>query len=114
MIIAILVVAGVFYFQQHRTASNNTVTASERGFETDSDSQLTLYMDVTRSTPSMDSYCVVRALDYDKTEVGRREILIPAGENSTVKLSVPISTRKRAVAGDVYGCGTTIPSYLKS
>ncbi|MDO4910623.1 MAG: DUF4307 domain-containing protein [Corynebacterium sp.] len=113
IMVAVFAVVAVFYVQQQRHSDANTVTATERGFQTDSEDQLTLFMDVTRTTPEMDSFCVVRALDYDKTEVGRREIFIPAGSAPTVKLSVPISTRVRAVAGDIYGCGTNIPSYLK-
>ena len=39
-------------------------------------------------------------------------VFIPAGGPSTVRMDVPIQTREQAVAGDVYGCSTEIPSFL--
>ena len=50
--------------------------------------------------------------DYDGTETGRRELLVPPAEQTTVQVTTLVKTSAPAVVGDVYGCGTEVPSYL--
>jgi len=69
-------------------------------------------LDVTRDDAAQPAYCIVTAMNYDKTEVGRREAILAAGGDATQRLTVKIPTREQAVAADVYGCSTIFPSYL--
>ena len=69
-------------------------------------------MSVTREDPSRPVVCIVRARSYDGTETGRRELLVPPAEQTTVQVTTLVKTSAPAVVGDVYGCGTEVPSYL--
>lgn len=114
-IIGMLVIALAYVFVQVNRVSEPDVTASQAGWareEGREDDVFIFTLDVTREDPSKDSYCIIYALDYHVAEVGRREVFVPAGGPSTVRMDVPIHTRGEAVAGDVYGCSTTIPPHL--
>ena len=59
------------------------VTASQAGWsrtEGKEDEEFIFTLDVTRSNPELDSYCIIYALNYDVAEVGRRDVFIPAGD----------------------------------
>lgn len=77
-----------------------------------SDREFRLTFDVTRDDVAQDSYCIVKALNYDMQEVGRRELLIPSGGNTTERLTTTITTTEAAASADVYGCATALPFYL--
>lgn len=114
-IVGMLVVALAYIIVQVNRVSDPDVTASQAGWareEGREDDVFIFTLDVTRDDPSVDSYCIIYALDYNVAEVGRREVFIPAGGASTVRMDIPIHTRGEAVAGDVYGCSTTIPAHL--
>ncbi|KGF15679.1 DUF4307 domain-containing protein [Corynebacterium freneyi] len=114
-IIGMLVVAAAYIFVQMNRVSTPDVTATQAGWareEGREDDVFIFTLDVTREDPSLDAYCIIYALNYDVAEVGRRDVFIPAGGPSTVRLDVPIQTREKAVAGDVYGCSTEMPEFL--
>lgn len=115
-IVGMLVIAGVYIFVQMNRVGSPDVTASQAGWsrtEGKEDEEFIFTLDVTRSNPELDSYCIIYALNYDVAEVGRRDVFIPAGGPNTVRVDVPIATRELAVAGDVYGCSTDIPAFLQ-
>lgn len=67
---------------------------------------------VTRPDPSKPVVCIVRARSIDGSETGRREILVaPSGQN-VVQVTAEVKSSRPPVIGDVYGCGTDVPSYL--
>lgn len=114
-IIAMLVIALAYIFVQMNRVSAPDVSASQAGWareEGREDDIFIFTLDVTREDPSLDSYCIIYALNYDVAEVGRRDVIIPAGGAKTIRVDVPIQTREQAVAGDVYGCSTEIPPFL--
>lgn len=76
------------------------------------DSTLRVWADITRNRPNETAYCIVQAFDYDKNEVGRREIAVAADNQEAIRVSVDIPTNARAVAGGVYGCSSAVPNYL--
>lgn len=88
------------------------VTAQEAGGQVISDNRLSMNVDVTRDDPEKAAFCIVTALDYDKSEVGRREFVVPAGGERVSRYEVQIDTRKKGYAGTVYGCSTVLPKYL--
>ena len=97
-VVLVLVISGLYMWNQWRNESSPDVSISSAGFDRPNDSLLNFTVDVTRDDASRAAYCIVTALDYDKNEVGRREFVIPSGG--------------RAVAGKEYGCSTEIPGYL--
>ena len=82
------------------------------GYRVLDDQTIEVTMSVTREDPSQPVVCIVRARSYDGTETGRRELLVPPAEQSTVQVTTLVKTSAPAVVGDVYGCGTEVPSYL--
>src|SRR6201988_2574984 len=67
---------------------------------------------VTRDDPSRPVVCIVRARSIDGSETGRREVLVPPSSQSTVPVNTVVKASRPPVVGDVYGCGTDVPSYL--
>lgn len=67
---------------------------------------------VTRDDPSRPVVCIVRARSKDGSETGRREVLVPPSQQATVQVTTVVKASREPVIGDVYGCGTDVPSYL--
>jgi hypothetical protein len=67
---------------------------------------------VTRDDPSRPVVCIVRARSIDGSETGRREVLVAPSTQKTVQVTTIVKSSKPPVVGDVYGCGTDVPSYL--
>ena len=67
---------------------------------------------VTRDDPSRAVVCIVRARSIDGSETGRREVLVPPSKQKTVQITTIVKASRPPVVGDVYGCGTDVPSYL--
>lgn len=114
-IVGMLIIAMTYVFVQMNRVSTPDVSATQAGWareEGREDDVFIFTLDVTREDPSLDAYCIIYALNYDVAEVGRRDVLIPAGGPSTVRMDVPIQTREQAVAGEVYGCSTEMPEFL--
>lgn len=76
------------------------------------DSTARLWIDVHRKDPEHDAYCLVYAVDYDHTEVGRRAVIVPAGGDADQRLTVEMPTRKPVASGRIYGCSQQIPGYM--
>lgn len=115
--LAIAIIAGLTYtFVQYSRVTEPDVSASAAGWDRAEgereDDVFIFTLDVTRSDPSQEAYCIIFAMAYDYGEVGRRDVVIPPSEELTVRVDVPIHTRDVAVAGDVYGCSTDIPPML--
>lgn len=111
-IVVVLVAAGFFIYNQWRNSSDADVTGTVTGFSDNTDKSIMMTLDVTRDDASQAAYCIVTAMNYDKSEVGRREAVLAAGGDATQRLTVKIPTREQAVAADVYGCSTIFPDYL--
>jgi hypothetical protein len=69
---------------------------------------------VTRSDPSRPVDCIVRVRAKDGSETGRREVLVPPASAATVQVTTIVKSSKPPVMGDVYGCGTDVPGYLRA
>jgi uncharacterized protein (DUF58 family) len=67
---------------------------------------------VTRPDPSRPVVCIVRARAVDGGETGRREVLVPPSTQDTVQVTTIVKSTRKPAVGDVYGCGTDVPSYL--
>lgn len=82
------------------------------GYQLIDDETVSVTITVTREDPSQPAVCIVRARAIDGGETGRREVLVPASTEKTVQVTTSVKTSKPPVVGDVYGCGTEVPSYL--
>jgi len=69
---------------------------------------------VKRKDPSRPVDCIVRVRAEDGSETGRREVLVPPSAQATVQVTTVLKSSKPAVVGDVYGCGTEVPGYLRA
>jgi hypothetical protein len=56
----------------------------------------------------------VRVRAKDGSETGRREVLIPPSTQKTVQVTAVLKSSKPAAVGDIYGCGTDVPAYLRA
>lgn len=77
------------------------------------DERADVVMTVTRDEPSTPAYCILRAKDETKGEVGRREVYVPPSEDERVRVEASIPTWAPAFEADVYGCGSDVPDYLR-
>ena len=82
------------------------------GYQLVDDETLSVTIKVTRADPSRPVVCIVRARSIDGSETGRRELLVPPSSQDTVTVTTVVKSTRPPVVGDVYGCGTDVPSYL--
>ena len=82
------------------------------GYQVMDDETVQVTISVTRDDPSRPVVCIVRARSIDGSETGRREVLVPPSTQATVQVTTVVKASKTPVVGDVYGCGTDVPSYL--
>lgn len=112
-VLFVAIVTVVLFAQFISQREDADVTASMTNFERVEDDTLAMSIDVTRDDVDKPSYCIVTALNYDKAEVGRRDVVIPAGGPETQRIDVEITTRDLPVSGSVYGCSTNMPAFLE-
>jgi hypothetical protein len=111
----LIVVAGVLVafvgFQRLGTAE---VKGELAGYRLIDDQTVEVTISVTRDDPTRPVVCIVRARSVDGSETGRRELLVAPSSRSTVQVTTIVKTSKPPAMGDVYGCGTDVPSYLRA
>ncbi|MGV0604567.1 DUF4307 domain-containing protein [Mycolicibacterium sp. XJ1904] len=88
------------------------VTGELGAYELVDDETVSVTISVTREDPSQPVVCIVRARSIDGAETGRREVLVPPSSQQTVQVTAPVKATRQPVIGDIYGCGTDVPSYL--
>ena len=82
------------------------------GYQLVDDETVEVTVSVTREDPSRPVVCIIRARSIDGAETGRREVLVPPSAQATVQVTAVVKSTRPPVVGDVYGCGTDVPSYL--
>lgn len=113
VVFAVILIAVVVYIvSMFRNQTSVDVQAVETGGKVLSDEAIQTNIDITRDDPNKSAFCIVYALDYDKNEVGRREVFVPAGGDATERYSLTMPTRERAHAAQVYGCSSVTPPHL--
>lgn len=78
------------------------------------DSTMNITLTVTRKHPDQPVVCIIRARSRDGSESGRREVLVPASKDSSVTIDSVVRTSARPVVGELFGCGGSVPAYLKA
>lgn len=97
----------------YQRISTSAVTGSLVGYRLVDDETASVTISVTRSDPSRPVACIVRARATNGSETGRRELLVPPSEATTVQVTTTVKSSQPPVMADVYGCGTEVPSYLR-
>ena len=110
VVIAGIVVAVVGYQRLGRS----DVEGKLAGYRVVDDETVSVTISVTRADPSRPVDCIVRVRAKDGSETGRREVLIPPSQASTVQITTIVKSSRPAAMGDIYGCGTDVPGYLRA
>lgn len=114
LLVVLVILLVIFVARYISERSNTPVSAEMTNYQQVSDSELEMWVDVTRTDTTQDSYCIIRALNIQMVEVGRRDFIIPAGGDEVTRWSVPIATRDAPVSGSIYGCAQGLPYHLSS
>jgi hypothetical protein len=110
LVVAAGVLVAVIGYQRLGTSD---VAGSLAGYRVIDDETASVIISVTRSDPSRPVDCIVRVRAKDGSETGRREVLVPASEATTVQVTTTVKSSQPPVMADVYGCGTSVPGYLR-
>lgn len=97
----------------YQRISTSAVTGSLVGYRLVDDETASVTISVIRSDPSRPVACIVRVRATNGSETGRRELLVPPSEATTVQVTTTVKSSQPPVMADVYGCGTEVPSYLR-
>lgn len=97
----------------YQRISTSAVTGSLVGYRLVDGETASVTISVTRSDPSRPVACIVRVRATNGSETGRRELLVPPSEATTVQVTTTVKSSQPPVMADVYGCGTEVPSYLR-
>ncbi|ABL02950.1 DUF4307 domain-containing protein [Mycobacterium ulcerans] len=111
----LVVVAGtVLAVIGYQRIVTNAVTGKLAGYRVIDEQTASVTISVTRSDPSRPVDCIVRVRAKDGSETGRREVLVPPSDQTTVQVTTTLKSSKPPLMADVYGCGTDVPAYLRS
>jgi Domain of unknown function (DUF4307) len=97
----------------YQRLGTSDVTGSLAGYRVIDDETASVIISVTRSDPSRPVDCIVRVRAKDGSETGRREVLVPPSEAATVQVTTTVKSSQPPVLADIYGCGTSVPGYLR-
>jgi uncharacterized protein DUF4307 len=114
--LAVVVVAAgiIIALIGYQRLGRSDVEGTLAGYRLIDDQTVSVTISVTRSDPSRPVDCIVRVRAKDGSETGRREVLVPPAQTATVQVTAIVKSNKPAVMGDVYGCGTDVPAYLRA
>jgi hypothetical protein len=111
LVVAVGLVVAVIGYQR---LGSGDVTGSLAGYAVVDNETASVTISVTRSDPSRPVDCIVRVRAKDGSETGRREVLVPPSAATTVQVTTTVKSSQPPAMADIYGCGTDVPSYLRS
>jgi hypothetical protein len=115
VLFVVIVAAGVaLAFVGYQRLGTAEVKGELGGYKLLGADTVEITISVTREDPSRPAVCIVRARSVDGAEIGRREVLVPPSIADTVVVSTIVKATRQPVVGDVYGCGTDVPAYLRA
>lgn len=100
--VGVLVAVGLLAFVT-RGLLANPVHWSDYGYKVVDDGHVQVTFDVTKPRGTA-ATCTVQALSQSFAQVGVQSVTVPAGGESTVRLTVDVATAERAVTGNVATC----------
>jgi hypothetical protein len=112
---AVVAVAGVVLAAiGYQRLGHSDVEGTLAGYRLIDSQTVSVTISVTRKDPSRPVDCIVRVRAQDGSETGRREVLVPPSTQATVQVTAMLKSSRPAVVGDIYGCGTDVPGYLRA
>ena len=111
VVAAVGVVVAVIGYQR---LGRSDVAGTLAGYRLIDGQTVSVTISVTRKDPSRPVDCIVRVRAKDGSETGRREVLVPPSTQATVQVTTIVKSSKPAAVGDIYGCGTDVPGYLRA
>jgi hypothetical protein len=116
VILAVVAVAigVVAAFVGYQRLGHSDVEGTLAGYQLIDSQTVSVTISVTRTDPSRPVDCIVRVRAKDGSETGRREVLVPPSTEATVQVTAIVKSSKPAAVGDIYGCGTNVPGYLRA
>src|ERR1700748_1239522 len=112
---AMVVAAGIaLALIAYQRLGRGDVEGALAGYRLIDDQTVSVTISVTRKDPSRPVDCIVRVRAKDGSETGRREVLVTPSSQATVQVTTIVKSSKTAVVGDIYGCGTDVPGYLRA
>jgi hypothetical protein len=111
VVAAVGVVVAVIGYQR---LGRSDVAGTLAGYRLIDDQTVSVTISVTRKDPSRPVDCIVRVRAKDGSETGRREVLVAPSSQATVQVTTIVKSSKPAAVGDIYGCGTDVPGYLRA
>ena len=111
VVAAIGVVVAVIGYQR---LGRSDVDGTLAGYRLIDGQTVSVTISVTRKDPSRPVDCIVRVRAKDGSEAGRREVLVAPSTQATVQVTTIVKSSRPAVVGDIYGCGTDVPAYLRA
>jgi hypothetical protein len=105
-----IALAGIGY----QRLGHSDVEGTLAGYRLIDSQTVSVTISVTRRDPSRPVDCIVRVRAKDGSETGRRELLVPPAAQATVQVTGIVKSSKPAAVGDIYGCGTDVPGYLRA
>jgi hypothetical protein len=111
VVVAVGVVVAVIGYQR---LGRSDVEGTLAGYRLIDPQTVSVTISVTRKDPSRPVDCIVRVRAKDGSETGRREVLVAPSTQATVQVTTVVKSSQPAVVGDIYGCGTDVPGYLRA
>jgi hypothetical protein len=108
-----LVVSGIVAWVAYLNLGPAPISADRVGFVEQPGNSMSITINVTRDDPGKAGVCIVRVRDLAGAESGRKEVLIPAGNNHSRQTTV-VRSVDRPVTAEVFGCSYDVPPYLSS
>lgn len=112
--IVVVILGLIVAYVGYRQYGPKDIEPDQLGYDVVDDSTLTVHFKLTRKNPEQPVVCLVRGMDTEGSEIGRREVLIPGSDSGTVELTTTVRTTARPANGNIYGCSDQVPAYLKA
>ncbi|WP_118915587.1 DUF4307 domain-containing protein [Mycobacterium shigaense] len=98
----------------YQRLGTSDVSGSLAGYRVIDAETASVTISVTRSDPSRPVDCIVRVRAKDGGETGRREVLVPPSQATTVQVTTTVKSSRPPAMADIYGCGADVPDYLRA
>jgi len=108
-----LVFGGVIAWVGYVNLGTSPIETQATSFDNLPDDAMRLTFEVTRDEPERAVVCIVRVRVLDGGEGGRKEVLVPPGQEST-RVTTDIRSTAEPVTADVFGCSYQVPAYLST
>lgn len=109
-VLAVAVGIGLTYLA-YTNLGDAPISAERIGFAEKPGNAMEITINVNKDDESKPAVCIVRVRDRSGAESGRKEVLVPAGNNGR-PLRTVIRSAGRPVTADVFGCSYAVPDYL--